>query len=152
MKCPPAADDDGEEKHSIDPTPPASILKKREAVTLNAAWMEWMVVVTKEVDRKLAKRYFVVIDKTGNLMLFDDESMNAMATFDDEFVLGKLSLSNFTVIEPNDDFPLSRLLLQSQGEELEFIMESEGNLRGFIQSVTRYLGHRGNGISVLSLF
>ena len=68
------------------------------------------------------------------------------------FILGKLTLNNFTVIEPKPDFPLIRVGIKGQSQRLLFVFETAGEHREFMEFMLRYIDFGDhNGICSLSL-
>ena len=68
------------------------------------------------------------------------------------FILGKLTLNNFIIVEPKPDFPLIRVEIKGQSQRMLFLFETAGEHREFMEFMLRYIDLRDhNGIYPLSL-
>ena len=85
-------------------------------------------------DRKIWGNLFVDIEDMGTLKLFENESMETVAA---SFILSELTLSDIVVVGPKADFPLFRVRVQDQGQELEFLIETVREQREFVHFLLR---------------
>ena len=78
----------------------------------------------------------MVIDGMGTLMVFGDETMSTKKA---SFNLSKLSLDNFRIQYPNQQFPAIRVELREQTEGIDFVFETAREHREFMQIVVQCL-------------
>ena len=140
--------------HCQSTKPKADQTAVNETARTVEAEREWtpkrMTVFIEEENRNLWTQCFVVVDESGTLMVFEDETMRTMKT---SFILGALTLNNFTFNGPKPHFPLFRLHFEAQGQSLQFLFETAAEHREFVEFMTRYIDcAEDEGICSLSLF